>query len=87
MVSSNDGFVIAEEDLKLRGPGEIFGTRQHGIPELFISDLVKHVNILEDVKQVASDIIKKDPMLLGEENRILREKVKKMFGDNIQLSL
>ena len=72
MVSSNDGFVIAEEDLKLRGPGEIFGTRQHGIPELNISDLVKHVNILEDVKDVAADIIKEDPSLSKEENLGLR---------------
>ena len=87
MVSSNDGFVIAEEDLKLRGPGEIFGTRQHGIPELNISDLVKHVNILEDVKDVAAEIIKKDPGLKAESNAVLRTKVKKMFGDNIQLNL
>lgn len=87
MVSSNDGFVIAEEDLKLRGPGEIFGTRQHGIPELNISDLVKHVSILEDVKQVAADIIKEDPSLSKDENTVLRAKVKKMFGDNIQLNL
>lgn len=87
MVSSNDGFVIAEEDLKLRGPGEIFGTRQHGIPELNISDLVKHVNILEDVKEVAAGIIKDDPSLSKEENTILKSKVKKIFGDNIQLNL
>ena len=87
MVSSNDGFVIAEEDLKLRGPGEIFGTRQHGIPELNISDLVKHVNILEDVRDVAAEIIKKDPGLKAESNAVLRTKVKKMFGDNIQLNL
>ena len=87
MVASNDGFVIAEEDLKLRGPGEIFGTRQHGIPELNISDLVKHVNILEDVKEVAAGIIKDDPSLSKEENTVLKSKVKKIFGDNIQLNL
>ena len=87
MVSSNDGFVIAEEDLKLRGPGEIFGTRQHGIPELNVSDLVKHVNILEDVKEVAAEIIKKDPGLKAESNAVLRARVKKMFGENIQLNL
>ena len=87
MVNSTDGFVIAEEDLKLRGPGEIFGTRQHGLPELNISDLVKHVSILEDVKQVAAEIIKNDPYLSKDENIILRTKVKKMFGENIQLNL
>ena len=87
MVNSTDGFVIAEEDLKLRGPGEIFGTRQHGLPELNISDLVRHVSILEDVKQVAAEIIKDDPSLSKDENLILRNKVKKMFGENIQLNL
>lgn len=87
MVNSTDGFVIAEEDLKLRGPGEIFGTRQHGLPELNISDLVRHVSILEDVKQVAAEIIKNDPYLSKDENIILRNKVKKMFGENIQLNL
>lgn len=87
MVGTNDGFVIAEEDLRLRGPGEIFGTRQHGLPELNISDLVKHVSILEDVKQVAADIIENDPALNNDENLVIREKVKKMFGENIQLNL
>lgn len=87
MVSTEDGFVIAEEDLKLRGPGEIFGTRQHGLPELNISDLVRHVDILEDVKEVASDILKEDPELKSSSNLILRHKVKKMFGENIQLNL
>ena len=87
MVNCSDGFTIAEEDLKLRGPGEVFGTRQHGVPELNISDLVKHVNILEDVKDVAAGIIEDDPALIKDEHMVLRKKVKKMFGDNIQLNL
>ncbi len=87
MVNSSDGFTIAEEDLKLRGPGEIFGTRQHGIPELHVSDLVKHVDVLDQVKVVAKEILEADPYLQAEENRHLREKVKKMFGENIQLKL
>ena len=87
MCKSEDGFVIAEEDLKLRGPGEIFGTRQHGLPELNISDLVKHVDILEDVKAVAAEILRKDPQLKETSNVVLRQRVKKMFGENIQLRL
>ena len=47
MQSSSDGFFIAEEDMKLRGPGDIFGTRQHGIPELNVADLAKHLKIME----------------------------------------
>ena len=85
MVNTEDGFIIAEEDLKLRGPGEIFGTRQHGLPELNISDLVRHADILERVKEVASDILEEDPELL--KNKALRKQVKKMFGENIQLNL
>lgn len=87
MCKSEDGFVIAEEDLKLRGPGEIFGTRQHGLPELNISDLVKHVDILEDVKAVAAEILRKDSQLKETSNAVLRQRVKKMFGENIQLRL
>ncbi len=87
MVNSNDGFTIAEEDLKLRGPGEIFGTRQHGLPELNIADLVKHVDVLEEVKEVALDILEEDPYLRDDENQVLRDWVQKMFGENIQLQL
>lgn len=87
MASTENGFVIAEEDLKLRGPGEIFGTRQHGLPELNISDLVRHVDVLERVKTVAADILKKDPLLADSKNMVLKQKVKKMFGENIQLNL
>ena len=87
MVNSADGFTIAEEDLKLRGPGEIFGTRQHGLPELNIADLVKHVDVLEQVKDVALDILEEDPYLRDPENQVLRCRVQKMFGENIQLQL
>ena len=58
MESSSDGFYIAEEDLKLRGPGEIFGTRQHGIPNLNISDLSKHADVLNNAKEEAKNIVK-----------------------------
>jgi ATP-dependent DNA helicase RecG len=87
MCNSENGFEIAEEDLKLRGPGEIFGTRQHGLPELRISDLVKHIDILEDVKNIAAQILEKDETLSSEENAMLRQKVKGMFGENITLML
>lgn len=87
MVNSSDGFVIAEEDLKLRGPGEIFGTRQHGLPELNIADLVKHVDVLEQVKEVSLDLLEEDPYLRDPDNQVLRERVQKMFGENIQLQL
>ena len=55
MQSSSDGFFIAEEDMKLRGPGDIFGTRQHGIPELNVADLAKHLKIMEHARQVGKE--------------------------------
>lgn len=87
MCATTDGFVIAEEDLKLRGPGELFGTRQHGLPELNISDLVRNAEILEKTKEVAAQIIKADPELSAKENTGLKEKVQRMFGERIQLKL
>lgn len=51
MVKSTDGFYIADQDLLLRGPGEFFGTRQHGLPQLKLADLSKHLNILEDAQR------------------------------------
>ena len=57
MTQSGDGFYIAEQDLKIRGPGEIFGTRQHGLPDLKIADLVEDRLILEEAKNLAEQII------------------------------
>ena len=87
MCQTTDGFVIAEEDLKLRGPGELFGTRQHGLPELNISDLVRNSEILETTKNIAVELIERDPELSSSENSGLKERVRKMFGDKIQLRL
>lgn len=84
---SSDGFVIAEEDLRLRGPGEIFGTKQHGIPELNISDLVNHADVLEKAKQAAQQILNDDPHLTSEQNLPLKQRVNDMFGDDIHLEL
>ena len=60
--STTDGFVISEKDLELRGPGEFFGTRQHGLPELKIANLFTDMDILK-LAQKAMDIIQKDPKL------------------------
>lgn len=83
----SSGFDIAEEDLKLRGPGEMFGTRQHGLPELQMSDLVRHADILEKARDEARRILAEDPNLADNENQILRNKIEKMFGKDIKLQL
>ncbi len=87
MCRTNDGFEIAEADLKLRGPGEIFGTRQHGLPELHISDLVRHGDVLEKAKDAAKEILTADPNLKAPANTHLKERIKKMFGEEIKLEL
>lgn len=87
MESSGDGFYIAEEDMRLRGPGEIFGTRQHGLPDLNIADLAKHMDILKRAGEEARLITEEDPGLRLEKNRPLREKTEKLFGGEISLDL
>lgn len=87
MCRTNDGFEIAEADLKLRGPGEIFGTRQHGLPELHISDLVRHGDVLEKAKDAAKEILTDDPNLKSPANVQLKQRIKKMFGEEIKLEL
>ena len=87
MEASSDGFYIAEEDLKLRGPGEIFGTRQHGLPDLNIADLARHVNILSHAKECAVEILREDPELSSERYSMLRRRIVKLFGEDFALNL
>jgi len=68
MVRTNDGFEIAETDLRLRGPGDLMGTQQSGIPELRIADLVADVDLLQQARQLAMRILDKDPYLKDPEN-------------------
>jgi ATP-dependent DNA helicase RecG len=83
MATSNDGFYIAEKDLQLRGPGEFFGTRQHGLPELKLADLTKHIKILESAKNHAAALLHTDPTLSA--YRQLQEKTKQFFERGLNL--
>lgn len=87
MTGSMSGFDIAEEDLKLRGPGEIFGTRQHGLPQLKISDLLMHRDVLEAAMNSARELIERDSKLEKPESVMVKQKVKKMFGSDISIDL
>lgn len=69
LCKTNDGFVIADEDLKLRGPGDFFGSRQHGLPELKIADLAENVGILQEAQEVAASLMDE---YNNNENRLLR---------------
>ncbi len=78
MVETNDGFEIAETDLKLRGPGDIEGTQQSGIPfDLRLADLAKDGQLIEYVRNIANEILTRDPLLKEDQNTVLRSELKK----------
>lgn len=79
MKNTYDGFEIAKFDLKQRGPGDFFGTKQHGLPELKAADLLTDILVLEKAQKYALEILEKDPFLLNEENKALKERVNSMF--------
>lgn len=81
MESSNDGFVLAEKDLSIRGPGDFFGTRQHGLPELMVANLLKHSKMLKIAQKEARLTYANDPSLSEEKNRGVKDKVEYMFRD------
>lgn len=87
METSNDGFYIAEKDLELRGPGEIFGVRQHGIPEFKIGDIGRHFKIMKIAGSEAKKLLAGDPLLEKSGNRELREKIKSCFGESFTLDI
>ena len=72
---TNDGFKIAEEDLKLRGPGDFFGVRQSGDFDFGIADIYTDAKVLKSASEAAGEVLDKDPGLELEENRYLAEKV------------
>ncbi|MBR6259631.1 MAG: ATP-dependent DNA helicase RecG, partial [Oscillospiraceae bacterium] len=82
MCSTTDGFKIAEEDLKLRGPGDFFGRRQHGLPQMRIADLASDMKYLKLAQQAAGEVIKDDPELKKPENARLGEAVRRMIEEN-----
>ncbi len=83
--STNDGFVISEKDLELRGSGEFFGTRQHGIPEFKIANLFEDISLLKLAQGIALEIIDKDPVLEKNENIELKKLVDEKFKDRIEI--
>ena len=79
IASTTDGFRIAEEDLRLRGPGDFFGYRQHGLPELKIADMIKDVEVMKNARECASAVLNDDPELEKSENAGLRSGVERLF--------
>ena len=80
MLKTQDGFKIAEEDLEIRGPGEFFGTKQHGLPELKIANIIRDKEMLEIAKLEAFDLIRRDRFLRLPENRLIRDNLLSKFS-------
>jgi ATP-dependent DNA helicase RecG len=84
MVKHLDGFKVAEIDLKLRGPGDIFGTKQSGFPELKHVDIINDTEIILNAKKAAFNIIDNDPRLTLEENQIIKNNLLQHYRDNLK---
>lgn len=87
MEETNDGFRIAEEDLNLRGPGEFLGTRQSGIPEFRLAELVRDAGLLKVAKARAEEVLAEDPDLKLEKNQHLKKIMLHRWGKKLDLSL
>ncbi len=81
---TNDGFKISEEDLRLRGPGDFFGSRQHGLPEMHVADLSGDMRVLRQAQDEALALLRDDPALEKPENAPLRERIDALFAHNAE---
>ncbi len=79
LCKTGDGFRISEEDLRLRGPGDFFGARQHGLPEMRIADLGADMRVLQSAQDAAAALLERDPELSQAEHAALRAQVESLF--------
>lgn len=85
MKETNNGFIISEKDLELRGTGEFFGTKQHGLPEFKIANLFEDIKILKAVQETALKVINEDPYLEKEKNEKFKKFVEKRFNERLEI--
>ena len=86
MARTNDGFEIAECDLRLRGPGEMFSTRQHGLPDLKIANIIDDYELLILARKNAFELVADDPVLMKPEHKNIRQVLLTKFGDSLGLA-
>ena len=82
MSKTNNGFKISEEDLRLRGPGDFFGSRQHGLPEMHVADLGADTQVLKTAQEEAKTLLDSDPQLALPEHEALRARIAELFKNN-----
>ena len=82
LCATNDGFRLAEKDLELRGPGDFFGQRQHGLPQLRVADLAGDTRVLYEAREAAEQLLGEDPELERPEHRPVLERVRRLFAEN-----
>ncbi|HAL45378.1 MAG: ATP-dependent DNA helicase RecG [Planctomycetes bacterium GWF2_42_9] len=85
MERSNDGFEIAEHDLKLRGPGELLSSRQHGLPDMKIANIIDDMDLLNMARKDAFELVEKDPMLTSANHKNIRAELVRKFSDSLNL--
>ncbi len=83
LVRTDDGFALAEEDLKARGPGELWGARQTGLPSLRVADLARDSDLVETAQRIARELVETDPQLEEAAHRALRERLLRDFGEEL----
>ena len=81
---TNDGFVIADEDMKLRGPGDFFGIRQSGLMDFAIGDIYRDAALLKEAAKDAGELLQRDPLLERDDHRLLRERVHDFMTKKLQ---
>jgi ATP-dependent DNA helicase RecG len=85
MTKTGNGFEIAEHDLELRGPGEFYGTRQSGLPDFRLANIIRDVEIIAQAREAAFALVQTDPHLQLPEHRVLAEALKRFWGEKLSL--
>jgi ATP-dependent DNA helicase RecG len=86
MEQTNDGFKIAEEDLRIRGPGDLMGIRQSGLPDFRVANILRDGRLLHEARTEAFALVESDPGLFRPEHRLLKEVLIRRWGGKLQLA-
>ena len=85
MTKTQNGFEIAEHDLQLRGPGEFYGTRQSGMPDFRLANIIRDVEVIQQAREAAFELVQRDPHLEAEEHQTLKQALMRFWGEKLSL--